>query len=497
MGNEIRQYLAENKYNTASDETYSHIDEWLEWYQGDVEKFHKYKVYNGSVTTEHKRYTIGMAKKVCEDWANLLLNEKVAIKAGDYNERLQEILGNNNFIVRANQLIEIAFALGTGAFVEYLDGDDVIIDYIRADMIYPLSWDNGDVTECAFGSIRVIDGNEVIYLQIHRKGNPEDGEDEELYYIENKYIDRKENKELEPPEGVLSLIPTGYDKPLFQVIMPNICNNIDLDSPLGISVYANSINQLKGCDLIYDSYVNEFVLGRKRILVPIAAARIQMQQDGVAAPVFDPADSVYYQMPGDRENELKLTEVDMTIRSQEHELGIQRSLDILSLKTGLGTGRYQFDSSGVKTATEVISDKSDLYQNRQKNAIVINTALVNMVAAVAFLDTGSAVDATVDFDDSIIEDTNTTIEKNIKLVQSGLRSKLTAIMEINKCDEKEAKKELERIAGDNQITGQDVDWTDMGDNEKTEEEEVNEPDQEESEVEDESVEEPAGGGDDR
>ena len=70
-------------------------------------------------------------------------------------------------------------------------------------------------------------------------------------------------------------------------------------------------------------------------------------------------------------------------------------------------------------------------------------------------------------------------------------------MEINKCDEKEAKKELERIAGDNQITGQDVDWTDMGDNEKTEEEEVNEPDQEESEVEDESVEEPAGGGDDR
>jgi len=62
MGNEIRQYLAENKYNTASDETYSHIDEWLEWYQGDVEKFHKYKVFNGSVTTEHKRYTMGMAE---------------------------------------------------------------------------------------------------------------------------------------------------------------------------------------------------------------------------------------------------------------------------------------------------------------------------------------------------------------------------------------------------------------------------------------------------
>ena len=39
-----------------------------------------------------------------------------------------------------------------------------------------------------------------------------------------------------------------------------------------------------------------------------------------------------------------------------------------------------------------------------------------MVAAVSFLDEGTEAEATVDFDDSIIEDTNTTIDKNIKLV---------------------------------------------------------------------------------
>ena len=105
--------------------------------------------------------------------------------------------------------------------------------------------------------------------------------------------------------------------------------------------------------------------------MPISAAKIQMQKDGVSAPVFDANDTVYYQMPGDKENTTKLTEIDMSIRASEHELGIKRNLDILSLKTGMGTGRYQFDSSGVKTATEVISDKSDLYQNRQKNAIIV------------------------------------------------------------------------------------------------------------------------------
>lgn len=494
MGNEIREYLTKHKYNTASDETYNRIDEWLEWYQNDVERFHKYKVFNGVSTKEEERYKLGMAKKVCEDWANLLLNEKVAIKAGNYEKRLQEILDDNNFLVRANQLIEMAFALGTGALVEYLDGEKVVIDYIRADMIYPLSWENGDITECAFGSIRVIDGNEVIYLQIHRLGDADQGEDPELYYIENKYIDKKESVELEIPGDMLPLIPTKYDSPFFQIITPNICNNIDLDSPLGVSVFANAIDQLKGCDLVYDSYMNEFVLGRKRILVPISLAKIQMEKDGVAAPAFDASDTVYYQMPGDRDSNLKLTEVDMSIRANEHELAAQRSLDVLALKTGLGTGRYQFDSSGVKTATEVISDKSDLYQNRQKNAIIVNAALIDMVEAIAFLDAGREVEVSIDFDDSIIEDTNTTIDKNIKLVQGGLRSKLTAIMEINKCTEEEALKELKRIAEDNQITGQDVDWTDM---DEDEDEETDNPDQEEGDVEDESSEEPTGSGDDR
>lgn len=464
MSNTIKEYLEKQKYNTASDSTYSHIDEWLEWYQGDVKKFHVYKIFNGVSLKSHKRYRLNMAKRVCEDWANLLLNEKVAIKAGKYSERLEQILKANNFYLRANQLIEMAFALGTGAFVEYKDADNnVIIDYVRADMIYPLSWDNGEITECAFGTEKIIDGKEVIYLQIHRLGNEEDGENPDEYYIENRYVDKKEGEETEIPEDLVELVETGSVRPLFQIVTPNICNNVDLGSPLGISVYANAIYQLKGCDLVYDSYMNEYVLGRKRVLVPMSLAKMQRQTDGTGQPVFDPNDTVYIQMPADREVDNKLTEVDMTIRANEHELGIQRSLDILSFMVGMGNGRYKFENGGVKTATEVISDKSELYQNRQKNAIIINSAIVNLVAAVSLLDTGKEFEATVDFDDSIIEDTNNIIDKNIKLVNAGLRSKKAAIMEINKCNEAEAQKELDEIAKDAQITGSDIDWTDIDD----------------------------------
>lgn len=466
----VKEYLVQRGYRAVPDETYEHIDEWLEWYQNDVAKFHHYKLYNGIVTTNQKRFKLGMAKTVCEDWANLLLNERVTINAGDYNERLAEILKDNNFQKQGNQLIEKTFALGTGAFVEYLDADkQVIIDYIRADMIYPLSWDNGDITECAFGTQRTISGEEAIYLQIHRLGKEENGENSDQYYIENVYVDVKSGKEIKAPEDIEALVATESVEPLFQIVTPNICNNIDLDSPFGISVYGNGIDEVKGCDLTYDSYMNEFVLGRKRIMVPISQAKRMMHDDGVSAPIFDPNDTVYYLLPEDKNGNNQLTEVDMTIRAQEHELGIQKALDLLSLKVGMGAGRYKYDSGGVKTATEVISDKSDLYQNRQKHCIVIDPAVVNMVRAVSFLDTGEAIEATVDFDDSIIEDSNAVIDKNIKLVGAGLRSKLKAIMEINKYSEAEALKELERIREDNQIIGQDIDWTGGDDDELDEE----------------------------
>lgn len=491
----IQNYLQKRKsFGTVADSTYNYISEWLSWYQGTVKKFHTYWVYDGVKSKKQDRYKLGMAKKVCEDWANLLLNEKVSIKAGTFDKRLKEIFEKNNFNVRANQLVELTFALGTGAFVEYLDAvGNKMIDYIRADMIYPLSWDNGDITECAFGSVKTVNEKERIYLQIHRYGIPEEGENPDVYYIENKYLDAQTGDEVELPEDIDSIIDTKYEKPLFQIITPNIVNNLELDSPMGISVFANSIDQVKGCDLIYDSYMNEFVLGRKRILVPYSQAKIEMEKEGNATPVFDPNDTVYFVMPADRNSDMKLTEVDMTIRASEHEQGINKSLDLLSLKCGMGTGRYKFESGGVKTATEVISDKSDLYQNLQKHKTPISAALIALVKALYFLECGTDdVEVTVDLDDSIIEDVNTVIDKNIKLVTNGLRDRITAIMEIDKCSEAEAKVKLKRIIEDNNITGQDIDWTDMDTDSDEDSEEEDEQDEEDGDV-DEPTEEPTSG----
>ena len=451
---DIVSYLTKRGWTGVDSRFRGKIDEWLEWYQGDVSDFHHYSVFNGVGSVKRLRRGLGMAKTVTEDWANLLLNEKVQISAGSFQRQLDDILHANRWGTQSNRLIELAFALGTGALVEYLgEGGIPNIDYIRADMIFPLSWDNGDITECAFGSLRMQDKTECIYLQIHRFG--ESG----AYQIENHLFNNDSGQEL-PLDGVAEVVGTGSASPLFQIITPNIVNNVDLDCPMGVSVYANAISALQDVDLVFDSYASEFELGRKRIFIPMSMAKIEDMganpEERLYRPSFDPRDCVFYAL--EIENAEKPVDVSLPLRTAEHQTGIRDALNVLSLKCGLGTDRYSFESSGVKTATEVVSEKSDLFQNLKKHEHILSEALTNMVKALAYLSGASEPEVTVMFDDSIINDDNTKIDNNIKLVGAGLKSKLSALMDIYGYSEQEAAEELARIVEENRsVSGADID----------------------------------------
>lgn len=86
------------------------------------------------------------------------------------------------------------------------------------------------------------------------------------------------------------------------------------------------------------------------------------------------------------------------------------SLNYLSLKCGFGTERYKFDCSGVKTATEVISENSDMYRMIKKHEIILEDVLEELVRIIIRLGIvlgnplNPDTEITIDFDDSIIED---------------------------------------------------------------------------------------------
>nr|DAL41368.1 MAG TPA_asm: portal protein [Caudoviricetes sp.] len=439
MSNAVIIKLNELGYTTIPDSFYGKVYEWKSWYQGNVKGFHNYTVQNGDRQVKCRRYSLGMGKKLCEDWANLLMNEKVQITLEGQKEQgfIDLVLTENNFTVKANEMQEMKAALGTVAYVPRVIGQEIsesgdivpgnasgiVLDYVTIENIYPLSWQNGYISECAFSSEVTRGGKDYLYLQIHRR------EDNGNYVIENR-IYRYDNEQLADEqlvnvkgfENIPPVVHTGSGKRQFVIDRPNIANNVNYLLPTGIAIYANAIDVLQGVDIAYDSYVNEFKLGKKRIMVKPSAAQYL---DGT--PAFDPDDVVFYVMPEDTEDGAVVTPIDMTLRTAEHNTGIQDQLNILSSKCGFGETYYRFDGGSVATATQVISENSTMFRTIKKMEIVLEQALVELCRILLRLGNTAMnaglnedVEISIDFDDSIIEDKQTDFSRDMQLLSAGI-----------------------------------------------------------------------------
>jgi A118 family predicted phage portal protein len=458
----IIEKLKELGFATISEDFYRKVQEWKSWYVGDVKGFHRYKVRNGTSMVRCKRYTLNMGKKIPEDWANLLMNEKVKITLEGQKEQafVDRVFTENNFPVKANEMQEKAFALGTVAFIPRVVGMEaketgpvpgsargIVMDYVTVEHIWPLAWQNGIITECAFESIVTVNGEQYCYLQIHHKVNGLYDIENRLYKYRNNNVDTEVGLTSVPNfKRVPRVVHTGSDRRQFVIDRPNIANNFD-DSPLGISIYANSIDVLKGVDVAYDSYVNEFVLGKKRIMVKPSAMKYL---DG--EPVFDSDDLAYYVLPEDVSDGAVITPIDMTLRTQEHNTGIQDQLNLLSSKCGFGETYYRFDGGSITTATQVISENSTMFRTIKKHEIILEQALIELCRIIIRLGNTAMnaglnedVEISIDFDDSIIEDKQSDFARDMQLLNAGIMNDWEFRAKWMNEDEATAKKMLPKM----------------------------------------------------
>ena len=453
----ISEKLKELGYTTVSEDFYSKVQEWNSWYTGNVDKFTWYKVRTGTKSVKCKRASLGMPKKVSEDWANLLMNERVHITLEGKEEQafIDKVLSENNFAVKSNEMQEFKAALGTTAYLPSVIGqkqdgpaDGIRLDYVTAEHIRPLSWRNGIVGECAFCSVKTVGDKEYMYIQIHKKG--EDGNyiiRNHLYEIKNGQLSDVEMNSVSGFENIPAEVNTGSPKRQFVIDRLNIANNFDPSIPLGISVYSNAIDVLKGVDIAFDSYVNEFVLGKKRIMVKPAATKFL---DG--EPVFDADEMVFYVLPEDITDGDVITPIDMKLRTEEHNRGIQDQLNLLSSKCGFGENHYKFDGGSVATATQIVSENSSLFRTLKKHEIVLESVLIELCRIILRLGNTAMgmslnedVEISIDFDDSIIEDEEASFNRDARLLQMGIMNDWEFRMKWMNEDEATAKKMLPRM----------------------------------------------------
>lgn len=435
----IYEVLRKKGYTTIPESFYTCIANWQSWYDGYVKSFHNYKVWNGVKFIKCDRYSLGMAKKVCEDWANLLLNEKCKITLEGKKEQdfIDSVFTRNNFSVKANEMQEIKAARGTVAYVPTVvnasvdvntgevnaSGGEIRIDYVPADLILPLTWENSIVSECAFGSHKAVEKDTYLYVCIHKRTDKGTYDIENLIFRDTKgSLSEVKLSDVPGFENVAPVVHTPFTQRMFVIDRLNIVNNVDATLPMGVSAFANAIDQIKGVDIAYDSYVNEFSLGKKRIMVqPQAIKTIEGEQ------VFDTNDVVFHVLPADGLGKETIKEIDMTLRTAEHNAGIQDMLNLLSSKCGFGENHYKYDNGNVSTATQIISENSEMFRTIKKHEIILEGVLVELCRVLlrmgnAYMHAGlnEGVEITVDFDDSIIEDKETDFNRDSRMVQMGI-----------------------------------------------------------------------------
>ncbi|PWM59773.1 MAG: hypothetical protein DBX91_05235 [Subdoligranulum variabile] len=482
----IIDWLNKNLGYSLDSRYYAHIAVWTDWWRGYYQPFHRYRQVNpdGSVT-DRKLYTLRMAKKVCRDWASILLNEKTRIVIDDKasadflvgSDGSGGEFGRLNFWDSGNKLIEKAFYSGTGAFLVRAKGMAVTeegevvpdrktalaLDYLDAQRIIPLSVRGGVVTEAAFVSEETRRGKSYVYLELHEL------EDSGTYRITNLYF-RINNDTLIPEplsSGVAPVWHTGSRYPLFALISPNEVNNIECSNGLGASIFSDAIDDLQGVDLAFNNFCRDFYLGGKKVFYNKSLVHQAKDRDGNVVTIApdDVAQQLFMQM-GDAEDfdDVKslVYEFNPALRVAENKDGIQAALDYLSFKVGLGTKHYQFNAGSVVTATQYTGDKQELVQNAAKHYITVEAAIKTVVQAALWIGkevVGLTVDpeavVTVQFEDSYIIDKESERLRDQQEVRDGLMLKWEYRMKWYGEDEATAKK----MVGENRTDGE---WMGFG-----------------------------------
>lgn len=416
----------------------TYIDQWKSWYRGNVKSFHNYFIYNGKRKVNQKRYTMNMAKEISEDWSDIIWSEKCKISLKDENSQqmFEDLMNELDLYAVINQAIEKSGALGTvGTVVSVYDiiqnetgmtldvsEAKTRIDIVDIDWIYPLSWNNREVTECAFGSVEYIQGQKYIVLSVHKKNDSGN-------YVIHNHLFRETNgnlSEITDEQGTMSEFDTGSNVKWFSIFKPLLTNNLFSNSPFGIPHYANAIDNLKAVDISFDALKNEIKDGRKRIF---ARAEMFNYDEGQQRLVFDPNDTTIYQLPtGATKDDLIQSESD-DLRTDKQIETLNTNLNILGNKVGFGENHYHFNGQTLSTATAVVSSNSKLFRRKKKLEIGYESSIYDLVNAVCYASSQfgqyniNTEDMVIQFDDSIIEDKEAESIRARSEVSMGLLSK--------------------------------------------------------------------------
>ncbi len=325
-------------------------------------------------------------------------------------------------VADAPVFVEKACAMGGVMLKPFITPSGISTAYVQADSFFPTAFDSsGNITGCIFVERKTVGKRYYTRLEYHNFAAG--GE----YTVLNKAYVSESSSDLGRNIS-LSSIPEWSElqeetvltanRPLFSYFRMPGANRIDSSSPLGVSIFSDTIGAMQDADEQYSRLLWEFEGSELAIYADETALE---HQDGKV------------KMP--KLNKRLMRGIDQTdlyevfspnIREQSILNGLDAILRDVEYLSGLAYGTLSKQTETAKTATEIKASRQRSYctvhaiQTALEHALTDYIGVLNDLCDLYRLAPSDKVEVSFDFDDSLVTDAETQQKIWLQEVAAGL-----------------------------------------------------------------------------
>ena len=409
--------------------------------------------------------TTSFAKTVCRDIATKATVEaQIETGSDDVDASLKPFLDS------LPDKVEKTLALGSSVARPFYDADrrEIAVTWYSADRVVPLAWQGEILVSVAlldFVTLVEQEGKTFVKVETHVWNNGTETITSKAF----RWTSNSFGSEV-PLSTVLewaSITPepieiTGLKHPLFSYMKTPIANNID-GSYIGLSLFANAIDQLEELDKNFSAMVWERWAGESRVYVADSMIPQKLDENGKYVDDLNEIDrKLFKKLEGDIEGQRLFEVTTPALRFDQYTTEADNIISMACKNMALDAKAFLVDRQGNPvTAEQILSEKNETYTtilSLQKNMLIptMYHVLDNIRAMQKLYNVTPRLpennsDISISFGDSVMIDENTEKKFAIDEVAKGVRSKLSYLMEYRGMTEEEATIELERIKADTPV----------------------------------------------
>lgn len=252
------------------------------------------------------------------------------------------------------------------------------IDYVMPWDFWPTHETDGKIDGGIFHDTYHEPDSKIYYTRLEYHRFEDISEDMRVYRITNKAFksERKDviGKECGMGETVWANLQEdaayqNIERPLFSVFKMPLSNNIDMGSPLGVSIFSNAQKELKSLDIAWTRLEDEIFDSQKQIFFgdalidePGMPVRSKYTANGVVDKAGKKMPRYVRIIPGSTLGD-EYHEVNPVLQTADRLSGIDHFLNLVGVKCGYSTGQFVLNGRTAQlTAAQVESDDRETIQ---------------------------------------------------------------------------------------------------------------------------------------